>query len=585
MFRSILWRISLPLITVIVIGMTVLGVYLVDSVREAQLGDLRAQLEMGARLTAEVAAAENESGLESLDAVADRLGERINARVTIIAPDGTVLGDSEEDPALMDNHANRPEVIAALASGVGESTRFSITLGTSMMYVAVPVSAGGRTVGIARVALPLTAVEEFANRATMGVVLAVAVTAVAAGAAAWLVTRLMTRSLRDVTAAARRLAAGQLGQTIPVRSADEAGDLARAFNEMSARLRQQVDGISAERGRLASVLGNMTDGVIMTDGEGYIVLANRAAGRLLDFQQDKSVGRTVIEAVQNHEVHELLTACLGTRREQAAQLVYGVSRRFLRCIAIPIGGEKPGGCLLLFQDLTEVRALQTMRRELVGNVSHELRTPMAAIKAMVETLQSGAIDDRPAALDFLGRIDDEIDRLTQMAAELTELSRIETGKANLTMQPVDLSALATGVLTQMRPLAEKSGVSLSSRLAADLPVVDADQERIRQTLVNLVHNAIKFNRWGGSVTVTAVVEGDHVSIAVADTGIGISRDDLPHVFERFYKADRSRGGGGSGLGLAIAKHTVTAHGGIIGAASEVGKGSTFTFTLPLSSGT
>ncbi len=167
MFRSIQWRISLPLIAVIVIGMTALGVYLVDSVREAQLGDLRAQLERGARLTAEVAAVENESGQESLDAVADRLGERINARVTIIAPNGTVLGDSEENPALMDNHANRPEVIAALASGVGESTRFSTTLGTRMMYVAVPVRVAGQTVGIARVALPLTTVEETANRVTL----------------------------------------------------------------------------------------------------------------------------------------------------------------------------------------------------------------------------------------------------------------------------------------------------------------------------------------------------------------------------------------------------------------------------------
>lgn len=585
MFRSIQWRISLQLIVVIVIGMTVLGVYLVDSVREAQIGDLRAQLEMGAHLTAEVAAAENESGRESLDGVADRLGDKIEARVTIIAPDGTVLGDSEDDPALMDNHANRPEVIAALAGGVGESTRFSTTLGTRMMYVAVPISAAGQMVGIARVALPLTAVEETANRVTLSVVVAVGVTAVAAGAAAWLVTRLMTRSLRDVTAAASHMAAGRLGQTIPVRSGDEAGDLARAFNGMSARLRQHVESISAERMRLVSVIGNMTDGLIMTDAEGRIVLVNRAAGRLLDFEQDKAAGRTVIEAVQNHEVDDLLKSCLGTRREQAAQLVYGISRRFLRAVAIPIGGEKIGGCLLLFQNLTEVRALQTMRRELVGNVSHELRTPMAAIKAMVETLQNGAIDDRPVAMDFLDRIDDEIGRLTQMATELTELSRVEAGGAKLASQPVDLNALVSSVLVQMRPLAEKSGVNLSSRLAVDPPVVNADQERIRQTLVNLVHNAIKFNRTGGSVTVTTAVEGDHVSIAVADTGIGISRDDLPHVFERFYKADRSRGGGGSGLGLAIAKHTISAHRGRIGVVSEVGKGSTFTFTLPLGSET
>jgi two-component system phosphate regulon sensor histidine kinase PhoR len=221
-----------------------------------------------------------------------------------------------------------------------------------------------------------------------------------------------------------------------------------------------------------------------------------------------------------------------------------------------------------------------MRRELVGNISHELRTPIAGIKAMAETLQNGAIDDKEAARNFLGRIVGEADRLTQIVTEITQLSRIETGRAELKMEPVNLNVLIEGVLVEMNPLAERQQVTLSNKLSADLPLIQADKDRIRQTIINLVHNSIKFNKPAGKVTVSTGYDSNSVTVSVADTGIGISKDDLPHVFERFYKADKARTGGGSGLGLAIAKHTVQAHGGDIHAQSEEGKGSTFTFNLP-----
>jgi two-component system phosphate regulon sensor histidine kinase PhoR len=236
--------------------------------------------------------------------------------------------------------------------------------------------------------------------------------------------------------------------------------------------------------------------------------------------------------------------------------------------------------LVLFQDLTELRNLQTMRRELVGNISHELRTPIAGIKAMVETLRNGALDDRQATRDFLARIEGEADRLTQMVAELTQLSRIESNRPELRMESVNLNTLVAEVLEELRALAERQEVALKKELTPDLPSVPADRDRVRQTIVNLVHNAVKFNKPGGNVTASTAFDTESVSFTVTDTGIGISPDDLPHVFERFYKADKARSGGGSGLGLAIARHTVEAHGGVIRAQSVVGKGSTFTFTLP-----
>ncbi len=579
--RSFQWRIAIPFIVLIVVSMGVLGAYLTHSVRDSQLDNLRFHLEQEAKILGEASRPSLLGQGDNPDVLAKTLGKEIDSRITIIAPDGTVLGDSIEDPATMENHATRPEVIAALASGIGESTRYSTTLKESMMYVAVTVNNQGKLLGIARVALPLTTVNSSVNHVTWTIILATLIITVLGVLAAWLIARTVNRPVKELTNASRKIAAGQLGQKIRPHRKDEIGQLAEAFNEMSSNLAATVDSISTEKSKLDNILANMADGVIMTDAGGEIILANRAAGSLFGFKEKNAVNRPVIEVVHDHEVDEILKLCLKTDKEQNTQFESGVARQFLRGIAIPmINQGKLNGALLLFQDLTELRNLQTMRRELVGNISHELRTPIAGIKAMVETLREGAIEDKEAAKDFLTRIESEADRLTQMVAELTQLSRIESGQAELKIEPVDLNTLAADVITQIAPLAERQQVTISGHFSPDLPFIPADKDRIRQTITNLAHNAIKFNRPGGWVTISTEHDAASVALSVADNGIGISKGDLSHVFERFYKADKARTGGGSGLGLAIAKHTVQAHGGEIFAQSEEGKGSTFSFRLP-----
>jgi two-component system phosphate regulon sensor histidine kinase PhoR len=451
-----------------------------------------------------------------------------------------------------------------------------------MMYVAVPIANQGKVLGIARVALPLTDVENSVSHVTRIIILATVIITILAILAAWLIARTTTRPVRQLTKASKRIAAGQLGQKITVSTKDEIGQLAQAFNEMSSNLKTTMDAISTEKTKLANVLENMADGVIMTDVEGNIMLANPAAGKLFGFKEADAVNKPLIEMVHDHEVDEILKQCLKTGKQQSTQFESGIARRFLRAIAVPLYNHgRSSGTLVLLQDLTELRNLQTMRRDMVGNISHELRTPIASIKAMVETLQNAAIDDKEASRDFLSRIEGEADRLTQMVAELTQLSRIETGRAELRIESVNLNTLTDGVLVEMSPLAEKQQIALLKELAVDLPSVQADKDRIRQTIINLVHNAIKFNKPAGKVTVSTDYDSKSVTVSVTDTGIGISKEDLTHVFERFYKADKARTSGGSGLGLAIAKHTIQAHGGDIHAQSEEGKGSTFTFNLPL----
>jgi two-component system phosphate regulon sensor histidine kinase PhoR len=578
LFRSIQWRITIPLVLLVVVIMGALGAYLAISTRSSQLDDLRSELEHEARITAEASLPGflDPDGPESPDALAKRLGQEIEARVTIIARDGTVLGDTDEDPATMENHAGRPEVIDALSTGLGESTRYSTTLERMMLYVAVPVSYQGEILGVARVSLPLDTVESVVRRVTLSIIIAMAAAAALVILAAWLIARFTTRPILKLTAASRRITSGELGQKITIEARDEVGELANAFNEMSARLKETVATISEDRARLATILDNMADGVIMTDAEGNVSLANQTAKKLFNIKGPE--GKSLIEAVRDHEADELLKLCLRTAEMQSVQYESGTSKRYLRAIALPVAHS---GVLLLFQDLTELRNLQATRRELIGNISHEFRTPLAGIKAMVETLRDGAVSDHDIAVDFLNRIDSEVDRLTQLVAELTELSRIETGKAELKLEPVDINDLAEEVTAQLKPQVERQRLSLVEELAADLPRVPADRARVRQVIVNLLHNAIKFTDAGGRITVSTRREGGSVTVAIADTGRGIAGDDLPHVFERFYKGDKVRTGEGAGMGLAIAKHIVEAHGGNIRVESEEGRGSTFSFSLPL----
>jgi two-component system phosphate regulon sensor histidine kinase PhoR len=579
--RSFQWRITIPIIILIIACMAALGIYLTSSVRNSQLDNLRFQLEQEAKITAEATLPSLLGQGESPDALAKKLGQEIDSRITIIAPDGTVLGDSVEDPATMENHSTRPEVMDALVTGIGDSTRFSTTLNEQMMYVAVTISNQDVVVGIARVALPLSTVEANVSHVTRTIILATVIITVLAVLATWIITRTMTRPIRALTKASKGISTGQLGQKITITTKDEIGQLAQAFNEMSANLKTTVDTISTEKAKLANILNSIADGVIMTDADGNVLLANRVAGKLFGFKEEGVVGKPVIEVVHDHEVEDVLKLCLKTDTEQTTQFESGVARRFLRAIVVPVNQQnKLSGALVLLQDLTELKNLQTMRRELVGNISHELRTPIAGIKAMVETLRDGAVNDKKTTADFLARIESEVDRLSQIVAELTQLSRIESGQAELKKEPVNLNALVDEVLGEMSPLAERRQVKLLKQLSPDLPPVPADRDRIKQTVINLVHNAIKFNKPAGKVTVSTDYNNKSVNLSVADTGIGISKDDLPHVFERFYKVDKARTTGGSGLGLAIAKHTVQAHGGEIHAQSEEGKGSSFTFTLP-----
>ncbi len=582
MFRSIQWRITIPFILIVLVSMGALGFYLVDFVRDTQIDNLRMQLEEEAKLIAQASLPGFlASDMSGLDKLAKTTGAEISTRVTIIAKDGTVMGDSDHDPKTMDNHATRPEVIQALAGSVVASTRYSTTLEKQMLYVAVPVNLDGQIVGFVRTALPLAEVEKSVNILIASIALSMAIATLLVIMASAIIARRATQPIKQLTRAANKIAAGELEQKIPVLTSDESGQLARAFNEMSFSLKNLVAEISEDKSKLANILSNIADGVVMTDNEGRLLLANHAAEHILGFEEDKAIGKHLIETIRDYEIDRTLKLCLEEVEEQTTQLDFGPGKRFLRVIAVPLMTEGLTGSLLLFQDLTELKSLQTVRRELVGNISHELRTPLAGIKAIVETLKDGAINNKKTAKDFLSKIDNEVDRMMQTVTELTELSRIEGGSGDLKSEAFNLNSLINDAVARFKPQAERKNMALSAKLFNDLPPVRGDRDRIYQVITNLAHNAIKFTSQNGKVNISTELSENSVLVKVSDTGIGISKENLPRIFERFYKADKARAGEGAGLGLAIAKHVIQAHGGNIWAESKEGKGSTFFFTLPL----
>jgi len=353
-------------------------------------------------------------------------------------------------------------------------------------------------------------------------------------------------------------------------------ELSNAVSALLSVFNERLASSDAERAKLAAVLDQMTDGVLIVDAEGRVQLANPAAERLFG---GNPLGRTVAETLRQHQLILAWQRSQSSDEIQIESVEVSALRQFLQLVVIPDRYSR-GGSLLLIQDLTRLRRLETVRRDFISNLSHELRTPLASLKALTETLQEGALDDPPAARRFLDQMQTEVDALTQMVAELLELSRIESGQVALDLRPVAAYDLLSSAAGRMRLQAERAKLNLRVDCSKDLPKVRADLPRLEQVLVNLIHNAVKFTRPGGDVVLFAEPDGGAVRFAIRDTGVGIPADDLSRIFERFYKSDRSRSGGGTGLGLSIARHIVEAHGGKIWAESREGQGSTFYFSIP-----
>jgi len=575
------WRLALTAAVLIVVPILVLSTYTLYQARDLYVRGIEEQMTAEARMIGVVVAPLIADRPDDIDALVKQMGASAGNRVTIIRADGVVLGDSQEDPRRMESHALRPEVVEAMSEGHGASMRHSTTIGIDLLYVGVPIGPENRPTAIVRVARPLeqitTAINHMRNVIATGALLAGSISV----ALAVLFADRTARPIQHLTVMAREFASGKLSRRISHGTWGEVAELNDAFNSMAHDLHETISQLASEHAKLTAILEAPADGLVLVDDARAVITMNPAAVRLLQMHTKEAVtGRPLIEVVRDHEIDGLLRDALSSGERRERFLERHRPQRFLRAIAAPVSAGAARLGLLVLQDLTELRRLETARRDFVANISHELHTPLASVKALVETLEDGAIDDTTVAKHFLHQVDVEIDRLTQLVRELMELSRIESGQVVLQRRIVALASLVEVPVARLQTQRERAELTIHIDDMASLPDVVADPARIEQVLVNLLHNAIKFTPAGGSITVHGAQAGQMVELSVTDTGIGIAPGDLPRIFERFYKADKARSGGGTGLGLAIAKHIIESHGGIVRARNNSGRGATFTITLP-----
>jgi two-component system phosphate regulon sensor histidine kinase PhoR len=582
MFRSrMFWNLFLGYGTLIFFAVALLGVTLDAQAEKNEWQSLDERLLQQAHIYYDVI--KDPTGPEAkLAAARSTPPDMIETRVTFVAKDGTVLADSLKDYTKLENHADRIEIIEALKNGIGKTTRPSKSAGTEMKYVALRVD--GDPEWVIRVSTATDAVHErLGHLRRLILTAALLTTLLALGVALWL-TRRTVQPMRDLIHGAQEIAAGDYGQRVYAGGASEVAQLARTFNHMSERLAAQFAQIDEDRQQLRTVLSSMVEGVIAIDVDQKILFANDRAGQMLEFTPRNAVGRRLWELLRQRSLQDVVQSALAADNNpvHAVPLILPGARSFLVHVA-RLPGVPSRGAVLVVHDDSELRRLERIRQEFVANVSHELKTPLAIIKACVETLVDGGIDDPAFRGPFLGRIADQSDRLHDLIMDLLRLARIESATEAFTMEEHDLGILVESCLERRRTLAESKKQTLRAAPPDGEPaLVWVDEEALEQILDNLVDNALKYTPEGGAVEVCWRRQGDDVVLEVRDTGIGIPDAELQRIFERFYRVDkaRSRELGGTGLGLSIVKHLVQAMQGTVEAKSVVGQGSTFTIHFP-----
>ena len=571
----------LTVIGAVVAALTLgVGATLRHHLTNLQADDLRRELLLARSLYASHPAA-------PADSVADWLGSIAGRRVTLIAADGTVIGDSEvPDGALagLENHGGRPEIRAALSGRLGRAVRVSASVGSAELYMAVPAH-GGRVI---RLAVPLREVYGTVRRVQRGIF--------GVGVVALILTALLslgfsiaiTHPLRQIAATARAMAGGDLTRRARTRHKDELGELADALDTLAAELQRRLGQLEGERAEMQALIDGMAEGVIAVDARGRVQRTNPAARRIFSLTGDPR-GLAPQEVARRQSFLTLVRRALDGAPVPPTELTQ--DERHLLATAQPL---PTGGAVMVFLDVSALRRLEDVRRDFVANASHELKTPLTAIRGFAETLLDPDLPP-PLRMQFTQTVKANADRLQRIVDDLLDLSRIETGGWRVQPEIVSVPEIAGEAWDALRGEAERKGARLEVRVPHECEFVDADPSALRQIFSNLFGNSLRYIPEGGEVELSAEcvpapasaqavgAARRWVRVDVRDNGAGIPSAHLPRIFERFYRADtaRSREEGGTGLGLAIVKHLVEGHGGSIEAESQLGRGTTIRFTLPV----
>lgn len=587
--RKIFWRMYPPFLLLVIGAFIGLGWFVSGTVRRFALKQQRAGLERTMRLaSAEFQTATSPPDAQRTQRRLQALGRRSDIRYTIIRRDGVVLADSHSQPAAMDRHDDRPEIVRAFSGRRGYAVRISPTLGQRLLYVAMPLQREkDRVIRVLRLSVAVQELEQLLRKLYAPLLLAGVAIAVLLALSVWLLLSHFIKPLVEIHRGAQRLAQGELGNRLAIPDSRELATLAETLNAMAAQLEKRLRTISRQHDELAAILSSMGEGVMLIDTDDRILRCNQTVAAWLERERAAVVGRLLHEVLRHPELIELVARTRTRGLAEKGELQLRDPRELHLSVSATClpenAGERPI-VLVVLSDISGLKRTEQIRRDFVANVSHELKTPVTAIKGFVETLLDGAIDDPAASQRFLGIIAEQTECMATIIDDLLTLSRVELQQSARGFELVEsaLEPLLQSALDLAASKAACKGIALSLTCPDDLSLPLAPQLFV-QALFNLVDNAVKYSDQGSTVRVEARREGYRVRIDVADHGVGIAAAQLSRIFERFYRVDkaRSRKEGGTGLGLAIVKHIVVAHGGTVDVVSQPGSGSTFTIELPI----
>jgi two-component system phosphate regulon sensor histidine kinase PhoR len=575
----LLRKLLLAALVLILVALGAADVFLTRYTANRELQYAEQQMQGQARILVPALAAIQPSALANW---AEQTGRQTGARVTVIGRDGVVLADSQHDSTTMDNHATRPEVRQALVGRVGTTVRHSATLGADLCYLAVPAALSGNPGVVLRLAVPLQRIQ-FSIAEVRWLILRASL--VAAGFAlviAYFISRAFTRRVRRIQAFAGELVNAEYSGSLATESDDELGSLARSLHGMAGQFRAMLRRLSDESARRQAILASMVEGVLAVDADLRVTFSNDSFARAVRAPGPISVNTPLLDVVRDPALLDLLKAVLSTGQPSRQRVTLVAARaRVFDVQAAPLDEAPRQGAIAILHDVTELERLERVRKDFVANVSHELRTPLASIRGYAETLLDGALEDPGNNRKFLEIISKNTFRLEQLALDLLSLSELEADREAPPAERVAVGDVARSAMHTVEAEAAARGVNLMLGEIGDWHVT-GQSRRLEQVFLNLLYNAIKFNRPGGEVWLEAAQVEGRVRITVSDTGIGIPSEDLPRIFERFYCVDkaRSRETGGTGLGLSIVRHTVEKMSGSVSVESRLGKGSVFTLEFP-----
>jgi two-component system phosphate regulon sensor histidine kinase PhoR len=573
---------------VLLITLIISGVFTAQSIEKQHFANIEEKLVGEAYILSQVLSEDIVAiNTEGIKTILKNVSNRLNVRITVLDIDGKVLGETSYDPSLMENHLQRPEIQKALKGDIGKETRFSNTMKIDFVYIAQPIYKDGSMVGVVRLSTPMKEIKGLIKSINGNLLIALIPGLLLSLLLVYRISISITKPIKEIKNAAVDITQGKLDRSINIISRDEIGELAKAIDFMAASLRDKMNSIKDKNTKMEAILSSVVNGIIAVDSNENILFINPMAQQMLNITEGDIAGKHLLQVIRNNKIDNMIKGILENRSFEENEITIKfpsekIFRLYSNAIKYP-DSDRIIGIIIIIQDITEIKKLEKMRSEFVANVSHELKTPLTSIKGFVETLKAGAIEDNDAAIRFLNIIEDEADRLNRLITDILSLSELENKKNKTKLEVINTSGKIMEIISLLQNQATYKNISISTNIHGDISELIGDNDQFKQMLINLVDNAVKYTPEGGAVEVAAYNQGSEVIIKVKDNGIGIPKEHIPRLFERFYRVDkaRSRNVGGTGLGLAIVKHIIMQFEGKIEVHSEVGKGTEFILSIPI----